>query len=67
MGTLNRTGYKYVGHFDITPKNSVVSRLDQLIARDTFNSERPIGRGGWVNGVKAQRSSDGGGNKCIGW
>jgi hypothetical protein len=58
VGTLNRTGYKYVGHFDITLKNSVASRLDQLIARDTFNSERPIGRGGWVNGNDYQDAGE---------
>jgi len=50
VGTLNRTGYRYVGHFDVALKNRIASLLDSLIACDTFNEERPVGRGGWVNG-----------------
>jgi hypothetical protein len=50
VGTLNHTGYKYVGHFDITLKSRVALLLDQLIACDSFNNEWPTGHGGWVNG-----------------
>jgi hypothetical protein len=58
VGTLNRSGRKYIGHFDIPLKNCVASLLDFLTLQNTFNNERPINRGGWVNGNDYQDAGE---------
>ncbi len=48
VGTENRTGRAYVGHFDVPLKNQVARLLDCTAGQ--FNLARPSGRGQWVNG-----------------
>ncbi|CDO73771.1 hypothetical protein BN946_scf185015.g99 [Trametes cinnabarina] len=58
VGTMNRTGRKYLGHFDIPLKNHTAHLLDLLTAADVFTSGTRHLRGGWVNGDDYQRAAE---------
>ncbi|EIW52507.1 uncharacterized protein TRAVEDRAFT_24023 [Trametes versicolor FP-101664 SS1] len=58
VGTLNRTGRKYLGHFDIPLKNRTARILDTLAAAETFSSQVRHLRSGWVNGDDYTRADE---------
>ncbi|TCD61520.1 hypothetical protein EIP91_008291 [Steccherinum ochraceum] len=57
VGTLNRTGRRYEGSYDVSTRNRITHLLNQLSTK----FERPpvgFGLGGWVNGNDYTRSKE---------
>lgn len=56
MGTENRTGCSYIGHFDVSLKNRVSTLLEMTAGY--FGCDSQGGYGKWVNGNNYQRTSE---------
>lgn len=57
VGTYNRTGKQYKGHFDIWIQNEIAGLVDAI--GDALTQPPPgYGPGGWVNGNDYERSPE---------
>ena len=56
VGTENRTGCSYIGHFDVSLKNRVSTLLE--ITAGYFGCDSQGGYGKWVNGNNYQRTTE---------
>ncbi|KAF8419486.1 hypothetical protein L210DRAFT_3766619 [Boletus edulis BED1] len=56
VGTENRTGKSYIGHFDIRLKNRVASLVEMTAGY--FNQDPSSGHGKWVNGNNYKHTNE---------